>query len=181
MIEKFALQKTSVWPFMCSKEQNPNQRVKDIVDLCCQSKLDIVLTPQAISERWKMLLTYSTNNAVSAVSGLTFGDVFDTDEGKDMLFDIAKEVALVAKLENVDNELFNEQIALETVENNAKNRSEYPGTFLRDCKSKRTTEIDETAGALLRKAKEHGVTLPYMKTIWSIIRLKEENYGNEYD
>ncbi|OHT10303.1 Ketopantoate reductase PanE/ApbA family protein [Tritrichomonas foetus] len=181
MIENYSIEKTTVWPFKKPKDSKPLQRVIDIIEQCEKSGLKIKLTPQAITDRWKMILSYPANNAVSAVSGLAYGDVWATDEGKNLLCEIAKEVATVAKLEGVDQELFNEEIAIQFVADIAKEKSEFPGTILRDFKSKRITEIDATAGALLRKAEEKGVVLPYMKTVWSIMRLKEENYGNEYD
>ncbi|OHT09604.1 Ketopantoate reductase PanE/ApbA family protein [Tritrichomonas foetus] len=181
MIEKYSIEKTTLWPYNCSKDEKPPLRVIEIIEQCSKGGLKIELSPRAITDRWKMLLSYPTNNAVSAVSGLNYGDVWGTEEGRNLLFELAKEVAIVAKLEGVDEELFNEKIAIAHVIDNAQEKPNFPGTILRDCKSKRETETDATAGALIRKANNHGVSLPYMKTVWSIMRLKEENYGNEYD
>jgi len=55
----------------------------------------------------------------------------------------------------------------------------HQGSMNQDIFNKRQTEIEATAGALLRIAKKHKIELPYTKTIYGLIRAKESNYGNE--
>ena len=180
-IENYGIRTTTVWPYRLSKDDVPDDRVRFIVDECNKAGLEMELTPTAITDRWKMLLGYPANAAVSAVCGLTYGDVWETEEGKNLLFELAKEVAHLAKLDGIDETLFNERIAIATVTDTAQENPERPGTMLLDYNSKRVTEIDATAGAMVRKARTHGVNLPCMYTVWSIMRIKEDNYGNEYD
>jgi 2-dehydropantoate 2-reductase len=180
-IEKFGIATTLVWPHRCPKESEPLPRVREIVAVCAQSGLQIELTPQAITDRWKMVLSYPANNALSAITGLAYKQVCETDEGQNLLIDLAKEVAIIAKLDGIDETLFNETIAVETVREIARENPDRAGTMLIDLKACRTTEIDATAGALIRMGKKHGVKLPCMFTLWSILRIKEENYGNEYE
>lgn len=180
-IENFGIRTTTVWPYRLKKEDSPDERIQFIVNECNKAGLEMELTPTAITDRWKMLVTYPTNAAISAVCGLTYGDVWQTEEGKNLLFELAKEVAHLAKLEGIDETLFNERIAISTVTDTAQENPERPGTMLLDYHAKRITEIDATAGAMVRKARTHGVNLPCMFTVWSIMKIKEENYGNEYD
>jgi ketopantoate reductase len=51
--------------------------------------------------------------------------------------------------------------------------------MLSDVKSRRVTEIDATSGFLIRRAKGHGLSVPYMESIYFAIRVKEQNFGNE--
>ncbi|EAY06948.1 hypothetical protein TVAG_099880 [Trichomonas vaginalis G3] len=48
-----------------------------------------------------------------------------------------------------------------------------------DIFNQRKTEIEDTAGVLLKLAEKHNVELPYTFTIYAIIRAKESNYGLE--
>jgi 2-dehydropantoate 2-reductase len=180
IIENFVIETTTVWPYHLAKDAMPVPRVQEIVKLCDEAGLKMKLTPQAISDRWKMLLRYPTNTAISAICGLTYGTVWETEYGRNLLLELAKEVALVARLEGIDETLFNENIAVEAITELAQAEPDSPGTMLLDYKAKRITEIDATAGALVRKAEQHGVALPMTYVVWSILRLKEENYGNEY-
>jgi 2-dehydropantoate 2-reductase len=180
-IEKFGIRRTLVWPYHSVKDSEPLPRIREVVDACARSGLQIELTPQAITDRWNMLLAYPTNSAVSAVAGLDYGTVWATEEGRNLVIELAKEVALVAKLEGIDDALFNQEIAVETVARLAQENPDRPGTFLIDCKAHRVTEVDATVGALIRRAKSHGVDVPFMYSLWSVLRLKEQNYGNEFD
>jgi 2-dehydropantoate 2-reductase len=180
-IEKFGIATTLVWPHRCPKESEPLPRVREVVAACALSGLQIELTPQAITDRWKMVLSYPANNALSAITGLAYGSVCETDEGQNLLIELAKEVSVIAKLEGIDETLFDEKIAIETVTEIARESPDRAGTMLLDLKAHRTTEIDATAGALIRMGKGHGVRLPCMFTLWSILRIREENYGNEYE
>jgi 2-dehydropantoate 2-reductase len=180
-IASYGIEQTIVWPYHCPKDQEPVPRVREIVEECARSGLKMLLSPQAITDRWKMLLAYPTNAAVSAVCGIAYGYVWNTEEGKNLLIALAKEVALVAKLEGIDETLFNEEIAIAAVADIAQKNPDRPGTMLLDNRSRRVTEIDATGGALIRKARGHGVAVPCLFTLWSILRVREENYGNEYE
>jgi len=180
-IENFSIGPTTVWPYKLPVDQKPAQRVFDIVQQCNEAGLNISVTTQAIADRWKMLLSYPTTYAVSAVSGFTFGDVWATAEGRNLLSCLAKEVALIAKKEGIDESLFNEEIAIKHIEELALAQPNTPGSMLLDIKAHRITEIDATSGTLIRKAISYGLELPYMSSIWSIMRIKEQNFGCEFE
>lgn len=176
-IEKFNIGPTTLWPF---SNTEPSDLVKNVINECNKAGLNIEITPKALTDRWKMLLAYPANAAVSAVSGLTYGDVYDTEEGKALLYSIAREVVLVAQLEGIDASLFNEEIAKATIDEIANEYPDNPGTILLDMRAHRMTEIDATSGALIKKAASNNIELPCIKSIWSLIKIKEKNYGMEY-
>jgi 2-dehydropantoate 2-reductase len=180
-IEKFGIGNTSVWSYGLQAGQEPSERVKEIVESCNKAGLLITITEQAIAERWKMLLGYPTINALSAVCGLTFGDVWNTDEGKQLLTSLVSEVCLFAKAEGINEELFNEEIAMAHIKTLVVEGKDSPGTMLLDVNAHRITEADATSGAMLRKAENHGINLPTIRTVYSILRIKEQNYGSEYE
>ena len=178
-IEKFGIRRTTVWPHGYDSHHEPSQRVKDVVKFLADAGMMVELTPEAITDRWKMLLFYPTNIAVSAILHLPFGVCWETRECRELLTSLAKECALVAKVENIDEQYFNEEIAIKAVEQLAIEGPEHAGSMLTDVKLKRITEIDGTSGALLRVAEEHGFDLPLTRAIWAILRTTEQNYGKE--
>jgi 2-dehydropantoate 2-reductase len=179
-IQKFKLDSTTVWALGTGKDEEADPRVKEIVEAIVASGLPMELTPIAIADRWKMLIYYPANIAVSAIVNLDFGTCWACEPLKDVLIKLAEECAIVAKLENVDEKHFNKEISIEAVRKMAVDEGpRHQGSMNQDIFNKRQTEIEATAGALLRLAKKHNVDLPYTKTIYGIIKAKETNYGNE--
>ena len=180
-IEKFNMKETIVWPHNLKTNEKPTQRIKDVVEMCNKSGLQITISETAITERWKILLGYPTISALCAVCGLTYGDVWNTDEGKALISQLVKEVCSIAKADSINEELFNEDIAMEHIRKTIEEQRDSPGSMLIDVIAHRTTEADATCGALIRKAEKYGMALPTIQTIYYILKIKEQNYGYEYE
>ena len=180
-IEKFGIRDTIIWPYGLKPNEKPSPRVTEVVDMLNKSGFSIKISETAIAERWKMLLSYPTISAVSAVCGLTYGDVWNSDEGQELITQLVKEVCSVAKADSIDENLFNEKIALEYITKLCEEGKETPGTMLLDVLAHRATEADATSGALLRKADKLGISLPTVRTIYYILKIREQNYGSEYE
>lgn len=179
-IKKFAIADTTVWALGTPKDGKCAQRVEDVIQAVNASGLPFNLTPRAIPDRWKMLLYYPANIAFSAAVNLDFKTCWDQKDAQKVLIQLAKECALIAKLEEVDQQYFNEEIAVEAVKVMALEECPaHQGSMNQDVFNQRKTEIEATAGALLRLAEKHKVELPYTETIYGIIKVKEENYGHE--
>lgn len=178
-IENFGIMRSTVWPMGIDTNAQAPQHIIDVVKQLNESGMNLELTPMAVSDRWKLLVYYPTNIAVSSIVSLDFGVTWNTPECQELLINLAKECALIAKLDGVDEKLFNEEIAIETVKGIAIDSPTHAGSMLQDIKNKRVTEIDGTNGALLRRAKEHGIDLPYTRAIWALVRTREQNYGHE--
>lgn len=178
-IENFGICRSSVWPYGIPTNEKPPQHVVDVIAQANEAGLNIELTPNAVTDRWKLLVYYPTNIAVSSILGHNFGTCWQTPECQELLKSLARECALIAKLEGIDQTLFNEEIAIETVMKIAVESPTHAGSMLQDIRNKRTTEIDGTNGALLRKAEQFGVELPYTKAIYALVRTLEQNFGKE--
>jgi 2-dehydropantoate 2-reductase len=179
-IENFGINRSTVWPLGVPSTSPAPEPVRAAVDQLNKAGLLFELTPKAVADRWKLLVYYPTNIAVSAVVGLDFGTCWSTPECQELLINLAKECALIAKLEGVDEKEFNEEIAIEVVKELAIDDAIHAGSMVQDVKNKRITEIEGTNGALLRKAKKHGVAdLPYTRAVYAMIRTREQHYGKE--
>ncbi|OHT06666.1 Ketopantoate reductase PanE/ApbA family protein [Tritrichomonas foetus] len=178
-IENFGIKRSTLWPMGLPTDQKPPQNVVSAVDELNKAGCHFDLTPEAITDRWKLLVYYPTNIAVSSIVGLNFGDCWNTPECQELLIYLAKECALIAKLDGVDENYFNEEIAVKTVKDIAVDGSPtHAGSMLQDVRNKRITEIDGTNGALLRRAAVHKIDLPYTRAVFAIVRTIEQNYNN---
>lgn len=179
-IQKFKLDSTTVWALGTKKDEEADPRVKEVIEAMVESGLPMELTPVAIADRWKMLIYYPANIAVSAVVNLDFGTCWNCEPLKEVLVHLAEECAQIAELEQVDEKYFNKEISIEAVRKMAVEEGpHHQGSMNQDIFNKRQTEIEATAGALLKLAEKHNVDLPYTKTIYGLIKAKETNYGNE--
>jgi 2-dehydropantoate 2-reductase len=179
-IQKFKLESTTVWALGTGKDEEADPRVKEVIDTMIEAGIPMELTPVAIADRWKMLIYYPANIAVSAIVNLNFGTCWKCEPLKEVLTKLAEECAQIAELEGVDQKYFNKEISIEAVRKMAEEEGpEHQGSMNQDIFNKRQTEIEATAGALLRIAEKHSVDLPYTKTIYGLIKAKESNYGNE--
>lgn len=176
-IQNFAVAETTVWPFGTESNEQPEQRCVDVVEAINAAGLEMKLTSDAIAERWKMVLYYPANIAYSAIVKKDFLTCWKNQPSCDVLTALAKEVALIAKLEGVDQKLFNEEISIEAVRKLAEEECpQHMGSMHADIENKRITENDATAGFLLKIAQKHNVELPTMKVIYGMINCIENNY-----
>lgn len=179
-IQKFKVANTTIWPLGCGKDDKPCERVEAVVKAVNESGLPFELTNLAIPDRWKMLLYYPANIAVSAVVNLDFGTCWKCEPLQEVLVKLGEECAQIAELEGVDTTKFNKEISVEAVKKLALEECpQHQGSMNQDVFNQRKTEIEATAGVLLKLAEKHKVTLPYTHTIYALIRAKESNYGNE--
>ncbi|EAX77032.1 Ketopantoate reductase PanE/ApbA family protein [Trichomonas vaginalis G3] len=179
-IQKFKIANTTIWPLGCAKDATPVERVQEVVKAVNASGLPFELTNLAIPDRWKMLLYYPANIAVSAVVNLDFSTCWNCEPLQKVLEKLGEECAQIAELEGVDTKFFNKEIAVEAVKKLALEECpKHQGSMNQDVFNQRKTEIEATAGVLLKLAEKHKVELPYTHTIYALIRAKESNYGNE--
>jgi len=179
-IQKFKLESTTVWALGTEKDEQPDPRVQEVIAAVHEAGIPIELTPVAIADRWKMLIYYPANIAVSAIVNLDFGTCWKCEPLKEVLIKLAEECAIIAEKEDVDKKYFNKEISIAAVKKMAEEECpHHQGSMNQDIFNKRQTEIEATAGALLRLADKHKVDLPYTKTVYAIIKAKETNYGNE--
>ncbi|EAX89337.1 Ketopantoate reductase PanE/ApbA family protein [Trichomonas vaginalis G3] len=180
-IENYHIGETIVWPYNLQSGQPIPENVTKVVEICNQCGLQITISETAIAEKWKMLLGYPTIYALAAVCGLSIGNIWNANRGEAILTNLIKEVVSVAKKEGIREDLFNEEIATKYIETLAEENPDQPGTMLLDVAAHRVTEVDATSGALLRKGEKYGLSLPTIQAVWSILRIREENYGYEYE
>jgi 2-dehydropantoate 2-reductase len=175
-IENFGIRATTLWMHNVPSDGKADDTVVDVMEKANKAGINFTLTPQAIAEKWTMLLYYTANIAVSAIVGRSFGTSWENCSGKELLTQLAIECALVAEKEGIDTKLFNKEIAIGAVQKLATVSASHGGSMHADLGNKRITEIDATSGALLRKAEKNGLKLPHTNSVYLLLRLMEQTY-----
>jgi 2-dehydropantoate 2-reductase len=104
---------------------------------------------------------------------LRCGDFVSQSASLELIKGLVYETVAVANKEGVD---LNRDEAYEYVINLAKQAPDHLPSPLIDVLNKRKTEIDCLNGALVEKANQHGIRVPYNKVINHLIQIIENTY-----
>lgn len=122
-------------------------------------------------ELWYKWMINIGVNQISAVCGAPYG-TFQTDPVLRDLMDRAMlETVALAKIEEIDLDKSSLELwykILETLGADGKT------SMLQDMEARRQTELDSFAGELIRRAEKHGLKVPVNKTLYAIIKTKED-------
>lgn len=115
---------------------------------------------------WLKFMLNTACNQLSAILGLTFGEMQTNSEFKELATLVMKEVELCAKAEGIKNtetmiqEVFEH---INTITPNGKT------SMLQDVENNRKTEVELFAGAIISYGEKHNIPTPYNKMIKSMI------------
>jgi len=119
---------------------------------------------------WEKVAFNAGMNALSALSHGTPGTIGKSPGAKELAQDIAKEVAKVANILDIDislDHVFN-MITLSITQH-----GDHVPSMLQDLQLGRRTEVDALNGAVARFAKQAAIEAPLNKTISTLIKLAE--------
>ena len=83
------------------------------------------------------------------------------------------EIVVIANKEGVT---LNPEAEYERIINIVKHNPNHRPSFLVDVLNQRKTEIDSFNGAIVARAKEHGLEVPYHNTIYNLLKIIENTY-----
>lgn len=108
--------------------------------------------------QWTKFMLNVACNQISAILGLTFGDMQTNSTFKELATNVMKEVEACAKAEGVRNT----ESMIEEVFEHIKTISPYGKTsMLQDVEAGRKTEVDIFAGSVMVFGEKHGIQTPY--------------------
>lgn len=140
----------------------------------CNASFDEDVRPYV----WKKVIANCGYNATSAVLRLKVGEVFADENGREIVLNIWKEGAEVAKAAGV-GDLWP---LLEAEEENIEKSfgTYYPSMAQDAVLHKRPTEIEFLNGAISRYGKKLGVKTPFNDVLTLLISCIEDNYDKQY-
>jgi 2-dehydropantoate 2-reductase len=140
----------------------------DLADAFAVAGLDARVSDQVGVLLWRKLLVVAAINPLGALAGRTNGAVVTDADLVPLARALVAEAAAVAAAEGVDPS--DPWAALEAAASaTAANRN----SMLQDLDAGRPTEIDAISGAILRRARAHGIAAPMTETVLRLVRARE--------
>ena len=149
-----------------------NKAGEEVSELLNSAGIESMVNPEISRIRAEKMLMNCAVNAMSALEGKTFGELF-LDENDHKIMD---------EIINEGYEVLNDEFELTDISKFKKlfydtinqNKAHYSSLY-QDLKSGRETEIDFLNGLIIRKGKEKGVPTPRNQEIYNRIKKLSEN------
>jgi 2-dehydropantoate 2-reductase len=134
--------------------------------------------PCEVSERvwesiWEKLAFNAAMNSLTAVTGLTVGQVGRSPAGAALADRVATEVTAVAQRQGIDADLSAVRREIATA---FREHVNHKPSMLQDVLAKRPTEIEHINGAVAREAMRLGMAVPSTEVLYQLVRLLEQAY-----
>jgi 2-dehydropantoate 2-reductase len=119
---------------------------------------------------WRKLVIVAAINPLGALTGNTNGAVVTDPELEPLARALAAEAGAVARAEGVDP-----GDPWTAVEAAARATAANRNSMLQDLDTGRPTEIDAISGAIVRRARAHGIAVPLTETMLRLVRARERS------
>lgn len=151
-----------------------NPMVDELYKVLTEAGLGGVIAPDVFVAVWEKAAFNAAINCITAICRTPCGAVAQTREGRLLAFQIAEEAAMVANAHGVpaSAEAITANLAttFETHQNHVTSMAQ-------DIFAHRRTEIMAINGEIIKKAKEVGLEVPRMETLYALVRTIEETYA----
>ncbi|XOF33203.1 MAG: ketopantoate reductase family protein [Candidatus Electrothrix sp. YB6] len=121
---------------------------------------------------WNKLFVNVGINAITALTGIRNGQLFDQEETGALMRDVVQEAVLVAEELGVPVAAVPLEHVRQVAEATASNRS----SMGQDVDARRATEIDAINGYIVRKAQELGLEVPVNQTLVRLVKTLQGHY-----
>jgi len=131
------------------------------------SNFNLHIVNDAKSLIWGKLVINSAINPLTALLRISNGELLSHPNARKVMASLARETAEVAMAENVNLPFSNPVRAAEDV---ARQTATNHSSMFQDVRRGAPTEIDAICGAVTRRAEFHGISTPYNRACWQLIR-----------
>jgi len=162
--------------------------VQNVAGLIRKSGLKAEAFPDLLPAQWSKLIFNSVINSIAAIADLPHVQAFaqrdsDADLGH-LVFAMIEEGKAVAKARGIELHEDPWEMNLEAVHYGQTGAEDYAHapSMLDDVRAKRITEIDWITGAIVREARQAGVSAPINETLYRLIKAREASWklgGND--
>jgi len=153
--------------------QRPDESNKiaiELVELMQKAGFQVELSDNINDIVWKKMIVVTAQQATSALTGLTFGQLLESEDALALAKNLLGELKLVSKKENIH---LSDDL-MKIVKNNWKSLPSHKSSMYQDLKSGRKTEIDMMNGAIVRLGAKHGIPTPNNDAITRLVRLRQQ-------
>ncbi len=151
---------------------NASEIMKELEKVFGEAGISVKKSENILGHIWKKVIINVGINPITALLQVRNGFLVEDVCLTELMRDAVKEAVKVAEEYTVlpSDDLFQNTLAV--AENTAENKS----SMLQDVMNKRKTEIDHITGAVIEKAEEKGLEVPINRTMYRLIKGKENSY-----
>lgn len=146
------------------------ERVEKIVNFFKSKGIEARVSKDINYALWKKLLWNVSFNPYSVMTRATVSQMLKVSETKEVLRNLMEEATLVAKAYGVE-------LKTKTIDdylNPSEDLMDYKTSMLIDFERGKPLEIEGITGALIRKARDKGIGIPYNKCVYATVKLLEK-------
>ncbi len=146
------------------------ERVERIVNFLKSNGIEARVSKDINYALWKKLLWNVSFNPYSVMTRATVSQLLKVSETKEVLRNLMEEATLVAKAYGVE-------LKTKTIDdylNPSEDLMDYKTSMLVDFERGKPLEIEGITGALIRKARDKGIDIPYNKCVYATVKLLEK-------
>jgi 2-dehydropantoate 2-reductase len=138
-----------------------------LVEILRRAGFSVETSPDPSSLLWGKLVINAAINPITALLGITNGEILERPAARLLLATLAQEAAAVAEAQGVHLPYPDPVAVVETVASRtAANRS----SMLQDVRRGAPTEIDAICGAIVAAGERSGVPAPANRALWQLVK-----------
>lgn len=147
-----------------------SERVQSIATLLTAAGFKAPVQPRLRNEIWLKLVGNAVLNPVSAVTGATLGDMFESSEGRQLVRTLMDEVASVASAVGIEL-----PVSVERRMAGAAAVGDHKTSMLQDLEAKKPLELEAVLGAVIELAGDSEVSVPALRVLYGLAKMREVN------
>ncbi len=152
-----------------------SDRTRTIADLLSGANLPTEASENIRLDIWRKLMANIAISAVSGITGLNIGEIFNNHFGDDVSYAALDEAIVVAKAVGTDLSPDDAREILGKIA--GPNGTPQNKSSLRvDIENERPSEIDYINGAVVKLAKEHNIAVPVNETLVTLVHAIQSRY-----
>ena len=143
-------------------------RVKTIAEMFQRAGVLGQVSTDIMTARWDKLIWNGALNTVTTLTRRRVGEILDDPDGLKLLRTIMQEIVTVARAEGakISDDRIDAYIA-----HSQKNLRELKTSTQQDLERGKALEYEALSGAVVRAARRHGISVPAIETIYTLLRL----------
>ncbi|MGE5577411.1 MAG: ketopantoate reductase family protein [Syntrophothermus sp.] len=154
------------------------QTLQTVYEVFASAGLNPEMPSEIMAAIWGKVAFNAAINAVTAITRLSVGDAGQSDEAFDIMEEVVKEAVEVAACEGVRIDASEVLGRLKRISRMREHGDHLP-SMLQDVLARKITEVASINGAIVARARKHGVRVPFNQCLYDLIAVIQRNYDRQ--
>lgn len=156
------------------------EQLQQICSAMNEAGLNVQIVPNVLAIIWNKVAFNAVYNPLAALTRLRALDIGGYEKFAEIVYAILDEIVRVAKADGVDIDREDIYATIKSVLDPAMS-GEHLTSMLQDVLAKRETEIAFLNGAIVHKAKQYGIAVPYNTLLTHLILMLQTTYDRRVE